>query len=189
VKKDLNLFTAYKNSAAKIGGKSNAGLFLLISVFVFIIAGTYGGLFLYQKNIEQRTKDLRAQIEAPNDEQNELKIKITKNELMTAYNNALKQAGKKFDASVFINTEKLEKVSSSLPAGVTVESMRINPQTVQLVCFSKNPLDPAKLEQALKTKNTFSSITYDGVVYDESYKIYRFNVSCIFNEAQKGRAD
>ena len=44
MKRDINLFTAYKNGSAKIGEKSNAGLLLLILVFIFIIAASYGDL-------------------------------------------------------------------------------------------------------------------------------------------------
>jgi|LSQX01.2.fsa_nt_gb Tfp pilus assembly protein PilN len=189
MKRDINLFTAYKNGSAKIGEKSNAGLLLLILVFIFIIAASYGGLVIYQRDIEERASVLNAQNRNAGSEQRKLEVAIERSNLLGIYNDALIEAKAKFDSSVFLTSDKLDKIADALPKTVTVESMKINPQSVRLSCICKNPLDPAQFTRDLNLTLLFSSVTYDGVVYDQGRDEYRFNINCIFNEAQKGRAD
>ncbi len=101
MKRDINLFTAYKNGSAKIGEKSNAGLLLLILIFIFIIAASYGGLVIYQRDIEERASVLNAQNRNAGSEQRKLEVAIERSNLLGIYNDALIEAKAKFDSSVF----------------------------------------------------------------------------------------
>ncbi|HBT65960.1 MAG TPA: hypothetical protein DEB10_14985 [Ruminococcaceae bacterium] len=189
MKRDLNFFAAYKNGPAKTSGKSNAGLFLLIAIFIFIISGTYGGLFLYQKSIQLEINMIKAQVGDSSEKQQELAAVIEKNELLKLYTKVLADSKGKFDSSIFINKQKLTSIASAMPSDVRVISMKMNPQNVQLTCVSKSPLGSAQLQQALDRSNLFSLIWYDGVTFDEIDNNYHFIMTCNFNEVQKGKVD
>jgi hypothetical protein len=114
MKRDLNFFAAYKNGPAKTSGKSNAGLFLLIAIFIFIISGTYGGLFLYQKSIQLEINMIKAQVGDSSEKQQELAAVIEKNELLKLYTKVLADSKGKFDSSIFINKQKLTSIASAM---------------------------------------------------------------------------
>jgi hypothetical protein len=188
MKRDLNLFTAYKHSNLK-DGKSSAGVFLIISLFIFAITGSYGGLLLYESTIKSDTARIKNQLDSLSLDHKGLEEQAQKNQLLNLYYNVLIESSKNFDSSVFIDTDKLGKIAASVPASVTVDKIEVTPQTIQLSCYCINPLDPAQFTQALRTKNLFSQITYDGVVYDKARNVYSFNINCYFNTAQRGKAD
>ena len=186
MKKDLNLFTAYKNGSAKIGGKSNAGIFLLIAAFLLIIAGAYGTLFFFNSNIKYKTGQIQKRLSdsAMVKDQKELDMQLKKNNLLIEYRDALKIAQKNFDASIKIDQDLFGKISSSMPSTVSVNSLKITPQSIQISCDSSNALDPAALAQALNEKGVFDNITYDGVVRDDNKENskYFFTLTCNLKE-------
>lgn len=187
IKKDINLFEAYKVGNAKLGGKSNSGMVLLIVLFILIIAGGYGVLFLYQMNIEQKTENITKILDNPAFAETRIKLENLekKNRLLTTYNNALSKAKENFDKTRIINNEMLNTISSAIPGAVIIKSMRVTPESVELTCIGTRPLDPAEMVQALNSKNLFDSVTYGGVTKNKESGLYHFVISCDFKEIEK----
>jgi Tfp pilus assembly protein PilN len=184
IKKDINLFTAYKNGSVKLGGKSSKGPFIIIAAFALVIAATYGILFFMQANMKSSIKVITKELSLPEvvATQNKLNNETKKNELLISYNTALTLAKKNFDASRIINGDLLNKITSSVPATVKMNSIIINTQNIVISCNCTDKLAPAAFTQSLKAKDIFNNITYDGITADEQGN-YTFKMTCIFKEA------
>ena len=188
--KDLNLFTAYKDGSSKIGGQNNKWIIILISSFVVLILGTYGTLFLLKSNFKYRTNEFNERLndDANAEDNAELASQINKNSLLRAYNGALKTASENFYTSRYIDNEVLSQISSSMPKNVTISSLKISPQSIQMSCSCSDRLDPARFAQALSKKPLLKDVFYDGVsseFQDDNAKLFYFNISCNFKEKEK----
>ncbi len=153
-----------------------------------LILGTYGTLFLLKSNFKYRTDEYNAKLsdDADVQENAELNLQINKNSLLRSYNEALKTASDNFDASKRIDKEVLRQISSSMPKSVTISSLKVSAQNIQMSCYCSNRLDPAQFAQALSTKPLFKDVFYDGITSDEDESnLFYFNMSCNLKEKEK----
>ena len=191
MKKDINMFEAYKVGNTKLGGKGNGGIILLIVLFVFIIAGAYGALHLYQMKLEQQTNDINKILDNPDFAQDRIELENLKDksQLLALYKKALEQASDNYKKTITINEERIKAISAATPNSVKFKSMRITPENIQLECTGANPLDPAIMTQALSlnTKKLFDNVMYQGITREPGgpADIYYFTITCNFKENEK----
>lgn len=183
ITKDLDLFKAYNSGPEKTAGKNNLIMpLIIIAVFVFLVGAAFGTLYLVQSNVKSQIKGIREELKGKEyvEAANKLGSEEKKNEYMRTYKSALDIAKKNFDKSRIIDRKLLEDINTSLPSGVTVLSININPQNVQLICESADMLSPALLTDNLTAKSIFGSITYDGITKNEENNLFSFTMNCIF---------
>lgn len=181
IKKDLNLFTAYKNSSGKAGSKDSRSVILIIMIFVIIISVAYLIISILKINKQSEINSINNNIKQLSDtgEISNLPQKTEYNKLITLYINALKSAKESFDDSVFIDSALLRDINSSMPADFMINNMKINSQTYIISGLCSDILSPAVFKQSMDAKDIFSSIQYSGVSKDSNGNYY-FTITCVF---------
>lgn len=186
IKKDLNLFTAYKSGSIKTGNNSSKGLILTIVSFILIVAVSYGGLLFLKANTQDQIASIRNELSDPAklDAQSKLDAELKKNSLMNTYNTALKLAKESFDASRLIDSDLFNDITSAMPQDFIITDIKITAQSIRLSGACMDDLSPAVFKQALEKKDLFNSIIYNGVSVSEDGS-YFFNIDCKFKELNK----
>ncbi|MGI6279341.1 MAG: PilN domain-containing protein [Acutalibacteraceae bacterium] len=184
IKKDLNLFAAYKTGSSKSGANDSKTILSIIMSFVFIICIAYITVSVIKINKQSEIKAINNEMQRlPGVETiSDLPTKNRYNNLLNLYLNALKSAKDSFDNSVFIDSNLLREINSSMPADFKITNMKINSQTYVISGFCTNILSPATFKQSLDAKGIFSAINYSGVSRDSSGNYY-FTITCVFKGA------
>ncbi len=186
MQKELNLFSAYKSSGSKgaKGGKSAKGILILSGCFLLVVLLIYGGLLFFKINMQNQINSIKNELLTPAVKEANLRIsyEIKKNEMLISYINALNTAKTKFDASLIIDSQLLNKITSSMPDDVIMTDINISPVSIQISCNSSNVLAPDIFIQALNSKDLFSNVSYNGLKNNVERNLFTFVLECDFKE-------
>lgn len=183
--KDINLFSQYVNNKKIF--KNEPFYISIIAAAVFILLTTTTLINIYKiKSLESEIKMLERYLESEDIKEKLAEIEKRNNrfKIMKQYYNTLVDINKKLKEQDIINTNFLEKITSTLPKDVYLNVMNISLDNIQIQGVANSRISIAKLQHNLRELGLFSKVVVININEQNGQNRFVFSLKCVLKGSE-----
>ncbi|WP_069649463.1 PilN domain-containing protein [Caloranaerobacter ferrireducens] len=183
--KDINLFSYYVNN--KWIYKKRFFYISIIAAIIFILLTTTTLINVYRiKSLRNEIKMLESYLESEDIKEKLAEIEKRNNrfKIMKQYYNTLVDINKKLKEQDIINTDFLEKITSTLPKDVYLNVMNISLDNLQIQGVADSRISIAKLQHNLRELGLFSKVVIININEERGQNRYIFSLKCVLKGSE-----
>ena len=177
--RDLNFFSPYIESN-KESKKTDFILYILIGSILMYVVGTTIWYFANELILNGNIQGLKAEINNTNLQVQYKRANLTLNkyDLFNKYNEEVDSTLNSITSKEIGSSSIMKTVFSTLPQQVSVTSISIDANTVQLQCTSSDRVSIAELQRNLLQLDIITNADVSGFSGDPTKNSYSFLVKC-----------
>lgn len=182
--RDFNFFTPYLNT--KKASEKRTSLVVLAALVAIAIVGTLVWNSVNMVLINRRIKDLNTKINDP-----ELQSQLKRSEDLAkkcydlkSLNGDLNDVYKYIGSRSLVKTDLMAKINSTLPEGVSLKTLTVDGQNIQMQAMSKSRQAIGEFEHNLKDIDRVTDVYVSNINSDlaTSDGQYNFSIKCTLKE-------
>ncbi|KPU28068.1 hypothetical protein TR13x_01640 [Caloranaerobacter sp. TR13] len=183
--KDINLFSHYVNNK-KIYKKKLFSI-CIIAVAIFILLTTITFINIYKiRSLKSEIKMLEDYLKSQNTKEKLAEIEKRSNrfKIMQQYYNTLVEINKELEDQDIINTNFLEKITSTLPKDVYLNVMNVSLDNLQIQGVADSRISIAKLQHNLRELGLFSKVVVININEEKGQNRFVFSLKCVLKGSE-----
>lgn len=189
--KDFNFFSSFiETKKASTTKYISIGL---ITVFIFLIVVGFSYVnYSKVKALENEIAELRAYLDSEEviERLKDVEEKKRKLTVMREYFSILEEINRNIDNAYVINSELIEKVSSTFPKELFVNSIVLAQADLQMQGISNNRVAIAEFQHNLKELEVFSKVNVSTINKEsEESSNYFFSMTCTFEGVENNEVE